>query len=94
MNGPINKRECRDLLCCLLFIICTAGFIGLAIYGFSKGDPMRLASPFDSSGNNCGVDPGFEDYPYLYYPRPNPLNTNGDMFSTLCLKECPKLESG
>ena len=32
-NGPTEKRECRDVLCCLLFICA----VGLAGYVFING---------------------------------------------------------
>lgn len=54
-NGPLNQRGCTDILCCILFII----FTGLTIYitatAFSKGDPWKLAQPYDIDGNPCGA---------------------------------------
>ncbi len=49
-NGPVENRGCTDILCCLLFIAGVAAFIGIAIDGFRKGQPSKLAVPYDSSG--------------------------------------------
>jgi len=40
-----------------------------AIYGYSKGQPKKLLAPMDGAGNFCGVDTGFEDYPFIYFPH-------------------------
>jgi hypothetical protein len=54
-NGPLTQRGCTDILCCLIFIL----FTGLTIYitatAFSKGDPWKLAQPYDIDGNPCGA---------------------------------------
>jgi hypothetical protein len=52
-NGPTEKRECRDILCCLLFI----GAVGLAGYvfinGLVLGQPEKLVLLYDSMANEC-----------------------------------------
>jgi hypothetical protein len=50
-NGPIEKRECQDLLCCLLFIINAIVMGSIAISGYVKGYPSRLVAAYDSDGN-------------------------------------------
>ena len=49
-NGPVENRGCTDILCCLLFIAGVAAFVGIAIDGFRKGQPSKLAVPYDSAG--------------------------------------------
>lgn len=66
-NGPIYDRSCTDCLCCLLFIAFCCGMVGSAYYGYQNGNPTLLLSPFDSAGNACGYDTGFEDYKLLYW---------------------------
>lgn len=44
----------------------------LAIYGWSKGDPGLLASPYDSCGNPCGRG-NLTGYDYIYFVQPTSL---------------------
>lgn len=32
-NGPLNKRECRDILCCLLFIAACVATVYMFAFG-------------------------------------------------------------
>jgi choline transporter-like protein 2/4/5 len=49
-NGPIENRSCRDILCCLLFLAAVVAMFVIGIYGYTQGDPSRLARPYDSDG--------------------------------------------
>ncbi len=52
-NGPTEKRECRDVLCCLLFI-CAVGLAGYVfINGLVLGQPEKLVLLYDSMANEC-----------------------------------------
>lgn len=51
-EGPSIHRRCNDILFFLLFILFWAGLIIIAGVAVNNGNPKRLASPFDSSGNN------------------------------------------
>ncbi len=55
-NGPLTEanRECRDVLCCLLFVAAIAAMGYLAGYGYSKGDPSRIFRGVDQNGKECG----------------------------------------
>lgn len=50
-NGPIESRSCRDILCCLAFLVAVVAMFVIGIYGYSNGEPARLAIPYDSDGN-------------------------------------------
>ena len=52
---------------------------------YSRGDPWKLAQPFDLDGNPCGSS-GFStaEYPYAYFFNP----TKGLEY-VICLKNCP-----
>lgn len=63
------ERSCTDLLMCLIFFLFFCGMFATAAYGYSQGDPMRLITPFDSSGNQCGSESKLEGYKYLYWPK-------------------------
>ena len=43
-NGPIHpyKRECTDIICCILFIILVGVMIGFGIYGYANGDTTNI----------------------------------------------------
>jgi hypothetical protein len=48
-NGPVDNRECRDILCCLLFIAASIVLSALFIYSVAEGKPEKLMTPFDSN---------------------------------------------
>lgn len=51
----VNKRRsCRDIPCCLIFLLFWAGMVTIAIIALQRGDPLRLYHGFDSYGNVCG----------------------------------------
>jgi hypothetical protein len=47
-NGPVDKRECRDLICCILFLVGTVIMFAFFVQGLSEGDPIRLIAPYDN----------------------------------------------
>ena len=65
-EDPVDKRPCNDLLCCLLFVCYLAFMVFVAVKAYQTGNPELLAAPFDECKNQCGVDPGFEDYKKVY----------------------------
>jgi len=44
------------------------GFVINSMVGFKNGNPKLMVIPYDSSGNQCGLTKGFEDYKYIYFP--------------------------
>jgi hypothetical protein len=90
-NGPMSKRSCTDPLCCLIFIAFIGGMIGIAAYGLSKGNPDLIGRGYDADGHMCGVDEGYEDYPYLYWPLPGIDDDYRDL--TVCVKSCPQADT-
>jgi hypothetical protein len=58
--------------------------MGVAGYGFAKGDLKNLYQPYDSSGNPCGKAAA-ADFPILYFNDPS--NTLTDF--NACIKACP-----
>ncbi|XP_042808441.1 choline transporter-like protein 5 isoform X1 [Panthera pardus] len=53
-KGPVAKRSCTDVLCCIIFILCIIGYILLGLLAWVHGDPRRVAYPTDSKGHFCG----------------------------------------
>ena len=88
-RGPLKDRRCTDILCLLIFF-CTLGFAGYVfVYALEEGDPQRVMAPYDSDGKFCGIDDGYEDYPYLFYTDVNPV-----LWApySVCVKTCPMKE--
>lgn len=50
----MDNRSCTDTLCCILFGAMLLAMIAVSAFAIMKGDPMKLATPFDSDGNLCG----------------------------------------
>jgi hypothetical protein len=48
------ERKCTDMLVCLIFVVFFCGMFATAAYGYAKGDPAKLITPFDTYGNQCG----------------------------------------
>jgi len=67
-NGPVENRECTDLMCCFVFLAFIVGMVGVSGYGLANGDPNRFFIMWDSDSRGCGKDTAAIDYPYLYFP--------------------------
>ena len=98
-NGPIGDetRKCRDIFCCIFFIIFLIACIVVAILGFVKGHPSYLLYVYDENGKACGHDDGYEDYPYLYFYNAISNFNNlaiTSMLNGMCVKKCPKEAPG
>ena len=94
-NGPISDetRKCRDIFCCLFFLIFLAACVVVAVLGFVNGHPSYFTYAYDEDGDGCGKDGIKKDYPYLYFysviSNAKKLET-GEMINGFCVKECPK----
>uniref|UniRef100_A0A8D3C7Z4 Choline transporter-like protein n=1 Tax=Scophthalmus maximus TaxID=52904 RepID=A0A8D3C7Z4_SCOMX len=53
-RGPVCRRSCTDILCCLIFIIVILSYVALGIVAWSHGDPRKVLYPTDSYGQFCG----------------------------------------
>jgi len=95
-NGPIGdeSRKCRDIICCIFFIVFLVACVVVAILGFVKGHPSYLMYAYDEDAKACGHSKGYEDYPYLYFydvvSNVKTLNADGAI-NGVCVKECPKV---
>lgn len=54
--GMVMDRSCTDILCCLVFTAFIVGMLGCSGMGYTQGDPMKIFTPFDSDGNQCGLE--------------------------------------
>ncbi|XP_060056996.1 choline transporter-like protein 5 [Erinaceus europaeus] len=53
-QGPVARRSCTDVFCCVLFILFIGAYIILGLVAWVHGDPRRVAYPTDSKGHFCG----------------------------------------
>ena len=89
-NGPVEKRHCTDLLCCIIFSTFLMGLLGITIWGLKTGNPELIGRGYDADGNICGYSEGYENYPLLYLAQPFKDTLN----KSLCVSECPATPEG
>ncbi|KAM4624059.1 choline transporter-like protein 5-A [Polymixia lowei] len=53
-RGPVRRRSCTDVLCCLIFIIVILAYVALGIVAWLHGDPRKVLHPTNSYGQFCG----------------------------------------
>ncbi|XP_033634206.1 choline transporter-like protein 4 [Asterias rubens] len=66
-KGPIHKRSCTDVICCVIFLAFLAGIGVVAYFAFSYGNPDTLLYPSDYQGQLCGVSDTVQTKPYAFY---------------------------
>ena len=94
-NGPMSdeSRKCRDIFCCIFFLIFLVACVAVAILGFYYGTPSYFLYTYDEDGEPCGKDGKNKDYPYLYFysviSNAKKLET-GEMINGFCVKKCPQ----
>ncbi|XP_077404705.1 choline transporter-like protein 4 [Vanacampus margaritifer] len=66
-NGPIRKRGCTDIICCVLFITVILGYIAVGILAWLYGDPRQVLYPRNSTGSFCGTGPNINRPALLYF---------------------------
>ncbi|XP_042305039.1 choline transporter-like protein 4 [Sceloporus undulatus] len=65
-RGPIQKRSCTDIICCVLFTVFIAGYIVVGIVAWVYGDPRQVIYPRNSTGSYCGIGVN-RNKPFLLY---------------------------
>ena len=94
-----GRRKATDIFMCIIFLVFFCGMFATAAYGYAKGDPVKLLTPFDSRGNQCGLSgTKTEPFKYLWWPdlykAVNSKSvsdvTKGVMGNSYCVKSCPK----
>lgn len=92
-NGTKKDRGCTDIFFCLLFIALWVGLVIVASMSLKQGNPNRLAQGYDSDNHGCGLDSGYENYPFVYFAYPMPSTNYSDVTSNLkkvvCVANCP-----
>lgn len=52
----VFDRNCTDMFCCLIFLVFIVGMVLLSGIAFTRGQPLKLLTPFDSTGFQCGAN--------------------------------------
>lgn len=94
-QGPVQKRSCTDVICCIIFALAIIGMVAVASLGFIHGDPRRLVYPTDTRGNICGYG-NYSDRPKLVFfdllacsKMGHDVAKFGCPTPQMCVKECP-----
>lgn len=53
-DGIVLERTVTDLFMCIIFALFFLGMFATAAYGYAKGNPLILLTPYDSKGMQCG----------------------------------------
>ena len=67
-HGPVSKRFCTDIPCCLVFILFCAGMVAVFVYGLQYGKLENITIGWDGDQNGCGYNETTKEYPFLYFP--------------------------
>ncbi|KAL0962485.1 hypothetical protein UPYG_G00340640 [Umbra pygmaea] len=65
-NGPIRKRGCTDIICCILFMLVILGYMVVGFVAWLYGDPRQVLYPRNSAGAYCGIGV-YKDQPSVFY---------------------------
>ncbi|XP_034055512.1 choline transporter-like protein 5-A [Gymnodraco acuticeps] len=95
-RGPVRRRSCTDILCCLIFIIAILSYVALGIVAWLHGDPRKVLHPTNSYGQFCGQkgSPN-EKKPILFYfnilkcANPSLLINLQCPTTQMCVSKCP-----
>ncbi|KAM3858183.1 choline transporter-like protein 4 [Diretmus argenteus] len=98
-NGPIHKRGCTDIICCILFMAVVLGYAVVGILAWLYGDPRHVLYPRNSTGWFCGIGDN-EDRPNVFYFDFLKCAASVNIMAAalhgfqcpttqLCVKECP-----
>ncbi|XP_070702069.1 choline transporter-like protein 4 [Pempheris klunzingeri] len=65
-KGPIKKRGCTDIICCILFMAVILGYLAVGALAWLYGDPRHVLYARNSTGWFCGTGAN-QDRPNLFY---------------------------
>ncbi|KAG1686556.1 hypothetical protein DVH05_006458 [Phytophthora capsici] len=94
---PQQHRKCRDVFCCLLFVVYWIGMIIVAVVALQTGEPLSLIYGKDYTGAVCG-DGAFVNARFTAYPRlnedllvaaANGVSPSNAKFFGICVENCP-----
>ncbi|XP_058486208.1 choline transporter-like protein 5-A [Solea solea] len=95
-RGPVPRRSCTDVLCCLIFIIVILSYVALGIVAWLHGDHRKILHPTDSYGHFCGQkETSNAEKPILFYfnilkcASPAVLINLQCSTTQMCVSQCP-----
>ncbi|XP_051520550.1 choline transporter-like protein 4 isoform X2 [Myxocyprinus asiaticus] len=98
-NGPIHKRSCTDIICCVLFMLVITGYMVVGILAWLYGDPRHVLYPRNSTGMFCGLGVNKDKPNVLYFDILKCATATNIMAAALqglqcpttqvCVKSCP-----
>ena len=53
-NGMVKERQCTDMFCAIVLVICAIGFFGVAGWSLSTGSLENIVRGVDGDFNVCG----------------------------------------
>ncbi|KAJ8033653.1 Choline transporter-like protein 3 [Holothuria leucospilota] len=99
-SGPLTKRSCQDVICCVIFLAFWVGMGYVSFIALRDGQPERLLYGADSFGNICGrkndaieninlsgLD--MSEKPFLFSFNPVTVSVDGISSTKICLENCP-----
>lgn len=95
-KGPVSKRSCTDVICCLIFLVFVAGLVVVAYFAFKFGNPSLLLYPMNSDKALCGFGEQKGKSNLLFYDlvacgKMGPgIFVDGCPTTQICVAECPK----
>jgi hypothetical protein len=85
------NRECRDIICLILFVAMCCAMVYMSAYGYTNGNLARVFRATDMNGIVCGEPGGVaENFPFAYFFNP----TSADLTNRYCVDVCPTFVSG
>ncbi|XP_053381023.1 choline transporter-like protein 4 isoform X2 [Mercenaria mercenaria] len=95
-KGPVSKRSCTDIICCLIFVVFVLGLVVVGYFAFTYGNPRLLLYPMNSDKELCGFGsqkgkPNLLFYDLVACGRMGPgVFVDGCPTTQICVSECPK----
>ncbi|XP_035382361.1 choline transporter-like protein 4 [Electrophorus electricus] len=98
-RGPVSKRSCTDIICCMAFVAAIVSYMLIGILALLYGDPRHVLLPRNSTGMFCGSGVNFDKPNVLYFDVLKCVRATTEMDATLeglqcpttqvCVKKCP-----
>ena len=68
-NGMVMERQCTDMFCGVVLVVCALAFFGVFGYAVSKGKVERIFAGVDQHGKMCGqIGTSNQERPLLKVP--------------------------
>ncbi|PIK45519.1 hypothetical protein BSL78_17623 [Apostichopus japonicus] len=100
--GPLAKRSCQDVGCCLIFFAFWIGMAYISYIALTNGHPERLLLGYDSFGNICGTNNDYVENvtlsgqdmtskPFVFSFSPVAPTVDSKPSKMICIASCPNI---